>query len=315
MTVRILLVLMAATLFSEGTVRAQPNVGTDLTTVGYPVADLVVPVTANPKAEKVTTNEKELMAHIRKKVAPATWEQTGGQGSMRYERKGYVLHIRQTAKIHAELKSFLDQLLREQVSVEARIVMVSERFFEESKIQWTQKDGISSALLDDLMVFRFLEAVQGDRAAHITQFPKITMFDGQEAKVGGDFHARFLPTISTDRRHVTLQAEISQKQPSSTEIKLAIVAKVPDQRTVAILAGTVMAEVLRTETTSPLSRVPYVNRLVRNVGYSRESARLIVLLTPRIIREEEMVEVVPLRTKMQAEDNGKFPVIIPQGGK
>jgi hypothetical protein len=320
MTIRTLLVLLAATLLSEGIARAQPS---DLSTVAYPVADLVVPISTNRPGEKITTSENELMAHLRKKVAPATWEQAGGQGSMRYERKGYVLHVRQSAKVHAELKSFLDNLLREQVSIEVRLVTISEKGLEElensgsgwSRIQWTQKNGIASALLDDVKLLRFLESVQGDRAAHIMQMPKITMFDGQEAKIGGGFEARLLPAISLDQRHVTLQAEISQTNPSYPEIKLAVVAKVPDQRTVAIVAGTMMTEV-RTETASPLlSRIPYVNRLARNVGWSRDSVRVIVLLTPRIIREEESADVQPLRTRFQAEDNGKFPLIQPQGGK
>jgi type II secretory pathway component GspD/PulD (secretin) len=227
--------------------------------------------------------------------------------------------------------------------------MASEKAFEDSerlRIQWTKKDGIESAPLDELQLFRFLEFVQGDRAAHIMQFPKITLFDGQEASndsgithvvQGVDFQeqdgkpsmvakkelvfsgtrARFLPAISTDRRSVTLQAEISQTghrefDSKAPEFKLAIVAKVPDGRTVAILAGSMLAEV-RTESASPLSRIPYVNRLVRNVGYSRETVKVIVLLTPRIIREEEPVDVQPLRTKMQPEDNGKFPLILPQG--
>jgi type II secretory pathway component GspD/PulD (secretin) len=360
MTIRTLLVLLTTAPFFAGIALAQPQPEYDLTTVVYPVADLVFPISAHGKAEKIATSENELMAHLRKKVAPASWEQTGGQGSIRYERKGYVLHVRQTAKVHAELKAFLDQLLREQVSVEVRIVSVSEKALEGlegPESQWTKKDGITSALFDDLRLYKFLESVQGDRAAHIMQMPKITMYDGQDAMVhagiwtefvGVEFQekdgkpamvsknekgflgtqARFLPTISADRRHVTLQAEINEKsrrepaatadgkmQPAFNELKLAVVAKVPDQRTVAILAGTMIADVLRSETSSPLlSRIPYVSRLVRTAGYSRESVKLIVLLTPRIIREEEMAEVGPLRAKIQAHDNGKFPLIVPSNG-
>lgn len=325
MTVRTLLVLLISAFVCEGTAFAQSNAGSELMTVAYSVADLVVPISANRKVEKITTSENELMAHLRKKVAPATWEQAGGQGSMRYEPKGYGLHVRQTPKVHAELKSFLKQLLREQVSVEVRIVSVSAEELERLGMDWTNKDGIMSALLDDLKLYRFLEAVQGNRAAHIMQMPKITLFDGQDATVSGGVQARLLPTISADRRHVTVQAELSQKNqsdvdgkiqpydPTLNDFKLAVVAKVPDQRTVAILAGTVTTEV-RTEY-SPVSRIPYVNRLFRNVGWSRDSVRLIVLMTPRIIREEEMTEVQPLRTKIQAEDNGKFPLILPQGGQ
>src|ERR1043165_5721690 len=131
MTVRTLLALLTATLLPEGIALAQPTAKNDLTTFSYPVAELVVPIAANRTVEKITTSENELMAHICKKVAPATWEQAGGSGSMRYEPTGYLLHVRQTPDVHARLKSFLAQLLREQVSVEVRIVSVTERALEE----------------------------------------------------------------------------------------------------------------------------------------------------------------------------------------
>ncbi len=358
MTIRSLLVLLNAAILSASVDLAQTQAGDDLTTISYPVVDLVVPMSAHRHGELLRTSENELMAHIRKMVAPATWEQAGGQGSMRYEREGYVLHVRQTAKVHAELKRLLGAILREQVSVEMRIASISETTFEElassgwngsngmplpgrGTIQWTTKDGIASALLDDLKLYKFLESVQGDRRAHIMQMPKLTVFDGQEAKVstgvwmtavGVNFQeqegkpamtskndkvflgtqARILPTISVDRRHVSVQAEISQP-----EFKLAVVAKVPKQQTVAIVAGTAFAEVI-TETPSSLSRIPYVNRLVRTVGWSRDSVKLIVLLTPRIVGTEETVETVevqPLRIGFQAEDNSKFPLIHSQGEK
>ena len=359
MTIRTHLIFLMAALFSEGFALAQTKAEDDLTTASYPVADLVVPISVQGKADKLKTSENELMAHIRKLVAPASWEQAGGPGSMRYECEGYVLHVRQTAEVHAELKAFLGTLLREQVSVEVRIASISETTFEElassggnrsngmpmpgrGMIQWTTNDGIESALLDDLKLYKFLESVQGDRRAHIMQMPKVTLFDGQQVKVntgvwmtamGVDFQekegkpamtskndkvflgtqARFLPTISKDGQHVTVQAEISQP-----EFKLAVVAKVPKQRTVAIVAGTAVVEE-RTETTSPLlGRIPYVSRLVRNVGWSRDSVKLIVLLTPRIVGAEERAEtaeVQPLRGGFQAADNGKFPLIQVQGEK
>jgi hypothetical protein len=141
------------------------------------------------------------------------------------------------------------------------------------------------------------------------------LFEGQEAAIGVKDQAlvRVLPTLSADQRHITVQMDLDlknlQTEPPLDEIKLAVTAKVPDQRTVAIVAGTRLADV-RTETSSPLARVPYVNRLVRTVGYSREAVKVIVLLTPRIVREEESAEVRPLRGRIQAQDDGKFPLIV-----
>jgi type II secretory pathway component GspD/PulD (secretin) len=328
MSIRTLLVLLAVTLFVEETARAQPNAEKDATTIAYPVGDWVVPISTNRNGEQIiATSENELMARIRKQVAPATWEQAGGNGSMRYERQGFKLLVRQSPKVHAELKDFLAKLRREQVSIEVRIVTVSAKALEELRggwaIHWTKKEGVESALLDEAKLYRFLETVQGDRAAHIMQLPKITLFDGQVATAGWGIQARLLPAISADRRYVTVQTEISRVNqrdadilpPGINKLKLAVAAKVPDQRTVAILAGTALAEI-RVETPSLLSSVPYVSRLVHNVGISREPVMTIVLLTPRIVREEDagdVSEVRPLRNGIQAEENGRFPLIRTNG--
>ena len=82
-----------------------------MTTIAYPVADLVIPLSAVRDSEKIATQETELMDRILKKVAPKSWDRAGGAGSMRFDAKGgYRLHVRQTPAVHAELKSFLEKL-------------------------------------------------------------------------------------------------------------------------------------------------------------------------------------------------------------
>ena len=49
------------------------------------------------------------------------------------------------------------------------------------------------AFLSDIQVFMFLEAVQGDRRAHIMQAPKISVYNGQQATIGG---IMLRPTVS-----------------------------------------------------------------------------------------------------------------------
>jgi general secretion pathway protein D len=39
-----------------------------------------------------------------------------------------------------------------------------------------------------------------------------------------------------------------------------------------------------------LSKIPYINRLFKNVGYGRETDSLLVMVTPRIIVQEEEEE-------------------------
>jgi hypothetical protein len=249
---------------------------------------------------------------------------------MRYESKGFILHVRQTPKVHAELKAFLAGLMREQVSIEVRILLVSEGTYENAPGRWAKKTSLEYTLLDDVGVYRWLERVQGDRHAHVMQFPKFTVYDGQEYKTGGVLSApscRIQPTISKDRQHVTLQAVIENKCEKENEkpaegpvicdfdFKLAVTAKVPDQRTVAFLAGTTSIDVKTEESPAILSRIPYANRLVRNVGYSKQSMRVIVLLSPRILREEEVLEVRPFNGTFQPPADGKFPLMLPHTGK
>src|SRR5205085_6254795 len=118
--------------------------GCDLTTMAYSVADLVIPINAVREGDNISTDDAELMDRILKKVAPQSWDRAGGAGSMRFDAKGgYLLHVRQTPAVHAELKTFLEKSQRGQVSLELRIVQVSERFgframLDNWHIQWKE---------------------------------------------------------------------------------------------------------------------------------------------------------------------------------
>ena len=52
---------------------------------------------------------------------------------------------------------------------------------------------LGMAFLSDIQVYMFLEAVQGDRRAHIMQAPKLTVFNGQQATITGSM---VRPTVS-----------------------------------------------------------------------------------------------------------------------
>jgi general secretion pathway protein D len=39
-----------------------------------------------------------------------------------------------------------------------------------------------------------------------------------------------------------------------------------------------------------LSKIPYINRLFKNVGYGRDAESLLIMVTPRIIIQEEEEE-------------------------
>ena len=62
---------------------------------------------------------------------------------------------------------------------------------------------------------------------------------------------------------------------------------VPDGGTV-LLGGLKTLSEARNEFGPPiLSKIPYIDRLFRNIGYGREAQSLMIMVTPRIIIQEE----------------------------
>jgi type II secretory pathway component GspD/PulD (secretin) len=216
------------------------------------------------------------------------------------------------------------------------------------------------AFFSDLQVFMFLEAVQGDRRAHIMQAPKLTVFNGQQATIGGlmfrptvtglnpaalgngqiimtpnitqipfGLTMTVQPVVSPDRRFIRLNVSPQAAQgtqdpagaiviavpgsvgqapldggavqvpfannplnvtivPTNTNLFLAnTTVNVPDGGTVLLGGFKFLAEE-RSEYGPPvLSKIPYISRLFRNVGWSRDGSTLIYLITARVIMVEE----------------------------
>lgn len=221
------------------------------------------------------------------------------------------------------------------------------------------------AILSDIEVFLFLNAVQGDDRTNVLQAPKVTLFNGQQAYVSdtsqrpfvtsvipvvGDFAAAYQPVIvvlsegtslsvqavvSPDRRfcrltlvpffsqigdvetftftgRVTTDTGTNIQDPANpnnnnpiqnnqqrtvegTTVQLptfafttvATTVSVPDGGTV-LLGGVKRLREGRRERGVPLlSKVPYVSRLFRNVGIGRDAQSLMMMVTPRIIIQEE----------------------------
>jgi hypothetical protein len=85
------------------------------------------------------------------------------------------------------------------------------------------------------------------------------------------------------------------QQPQISTSKVAATVSVPDGGTV-LLGGLKKVQETRQECGPPdLSKIPYVSRLFKNVGYARETQEVLVLVTPRIIvsEEEETRKPVP----------------------
>jgi general secretion pathway protein D len=230
-----------------------------------------------------------------------------------------------------------------------------------------QDGGLSLGLafLNDIQVFMFLEAAQGDRRSNIMQAPKVTMFNGQVVTLtitdqqffltdvqlavpANGNQLFFVPNnapyplgiaitvtavVSADRRFVRINPSITMtnlasatvplfpvqivvpqffdgpgnnsstftqpqvfqmffQQPTFTTISINTTVNVPDGGTV-LLGGLKTLSEGRNEYGPPiLGKIPYLSRLFRNTAYGRESQSLMIMVTPRIIINEEEEQVL-----------------------
>jgi Flp pilus assembly secretin CpaC len=270
-------------------------------TVVYHVADLVIPADTRPitvsigqevevsrPKKKAKTIEDRLIECITKEIAPETW---GKQGKIEYHAAGMSLVVAHTSAVHKKIADLLANLRREQdvnVCLELRMVSVSEQTFERIGVDFEPKNG---AFLDQDGLRNVLEVAQGDRRTNIMQAPKVTCLNSQRVnfRLAGDGNPVALsvtPTISADRRFVRLKVRLCRDGAEDEKVK----AVLADGCSVA-LPGWAVTRETRQETAVPfLSRVPYVNRLFRNVGYGRETEKVFLMVTPRVIVHEDAAE-------------------------
>jgi general secretion pathway protein D len=119
----------------------QPDASPQLTQVVYPVADLVVPIDMG-NGPKQDTQEDRLVQLVSSAVAPASWKQQGGPGTLQYHPHGMALVVVQTPQVHEQVVHLLKALRRLQeveVAVELRVVTVSP----EMAAEFRTKNGLS----------------------------------------------------------------------------------------------------------------------------------------------------------------------------
>jgi type II secretory pathway component GspD/PulD (secretin)/tetratricopeptide (TPR) repeat protein len=218
------------------------------------------------------------------------------------------------------------------------------------------------AFLNDIQVYMFMEAAQGNRRVNVMQAPKLTLFNGQTSTmtiadtqffvtsvtvVSVNGQLVFIPNntplpgtpdtnfaitiqgvVSADRRFVRLNLPVTMaaqsgavvplfpittfvtpvfeggsqgqpipftqflQQPSFTTLNINTTVVCPDGGTV-LLGGLKTLHEGRNEYGPPfLSKIPYLNRLFKNVGIGRETRHIMIMVTPRIIinSEEEIFQ-------------------------
>jgi general secretion pathway protein D len=175
-----------------------------LGTVTYAVADLVVPVEMEPSEKKAqpTTREADLMQLLRTTVAPQSWSEKGGPASMQYFPLGMGLVVVQTAERHEQIKAMLNDLRRLQdieIAVNIRLVSLTDDAKEKFQAVTSNKDSQGHYRLTESQLQDFMKYVQQDRSSNVMQAPKLTVFNGQRAKIAITDQQNFLTRINVSR--------------------------------------------------------------------------------------------------------------------
>jgi hypothetical protein len=272
--------LLSAVLLSAGVGRAGES---KLEQRVYAVSDLVIAVknvekndkTAAPSycwmvsgktkpgnriAKGAATCEDRLIKLITNTIAPRSWAEQGGPGTIDYHPLTMALVINQTPDVQDQIADLLAALRRlhdMEVSVEVRFVTITKEMLAD-----LQQKGLlgeqdkkkhshgNVTFLDDGGVMRFMEAIQGDMHTNVMQAPKMTMFNGQNATFNAtdeqffvtgleiahcDDHIEYRPktetiplgvrmslrpVVSADRRFVQLHLDAKMNDLVSSDVPL-----------------------------------------------------------------------------------------------
>jgi hypothetical protein len=282
--------LLAHAAFGAGPPCPEPR------TVVYAVADLVVPpdtrpltISIGPEAKatrprkQLPTTQGQLIRRITTAVAPGTW----GEGGIEYRAKDMTLVVTHAPAVQKQVADLLSGLRRGQevnVCLEVWLVSMSEETFERIGVDFEPKKGAS---LGQDKLRGVLETAQGDRRTNILQTPKVTCFDGQRVNLrlaveGTNVALSITPTVAADRRSVGLNVRLRRDGAEDGKVK----ATLADGCSFALPGWSVVRETRQEFGPPVLSRIPYVNRLFRNVSYGRESEKVFLMVTPRVIVHE-----------------------------
>jgi hypothetical protein len=308
MSLRLLSVPLLVALLAASQVGAEtPATRQEIRT--FQVADLVVPIQAPGARENVQTQEESLIKLITTTIAPRTWQDKGGQGTIDYHPLNLSLVVNQTPDVQEQIVRLLASLRRLQereVLLEARFLWVPSNFSERLGVTLARA-GKGPYTLNDVELFLLMEAVQGDPRASVMQAGRMLALDKQvmrvrlgdaggllqgarrisangnevaaPARTGLDFSVR--PGILSDRRAVVLETTAKLTSGSTDLAQLALDRKVvaPDGGTVVLKAWKVQREAAQENPT--LAALPYVGPLFRTESRT-ETYDVLLLLTPRI---------------------------------
>jgi hypothetical protein len=147
------------------------------------------------------------MKLVKGMVRPYTWDELGGTGTLSFYEIGGALVVKNSPEVVAEVRDLLDSLRRLQeksIAVECRLLSVPagfgrSRVFGDSR---GEMDAGAVAFLTAAQTEGLLRDVERDAGATVTQFPKVTLFNGQTVETGcGDGTVQTFATGLDVRSH------------------------------------------------------------------------------------------------------------------
>jgi type II secretory pathway component GspD/PulD (secretin) len=145
------------------------------------------------------TLENRLIGTIMHTIAPKTWSERGGPGTIHYHPLTLSLVVNQTPEVQEQIEGLLAALRRQQemeVAVEVKIIELGDDQYQSltadgllddessqgvKQVAHTERGGV--AFLDDAGVRRLMENIQGDVRTNVVQAPKLTAFNGQTSQI------------------------------------------------------------------------------------------------------------------------------------
>jgi type II secretory pathway component GspD/PulD (secretin) len=124
---------MSATSMQNGESVGAPSGPVSITQSKTPPAVTGNPVASTRSPGQTSTMEELLIRLITNTVAPSSWAEVGGPGTIDYFPLGMALVINQTPDVQEQVQELLDALRRLQdleISVEVRMIDLEEAFFE-----------------------------------------------------------------------------------------------------------------------------------------------------------------------------------------
>jgi RNA polymerase sigma factor (sigma-70 family) len=178
--------------------------------VVYNVADLVVPIPCLDDGDGAKTKERWLIEKITRTIAPQSWQDQGGAGSIEYYPMGLALVVKQAPEIQTRVNQLLESLRRFQdiqIAIETRIVTIRKDSLPKLRnvIAGLKADG--HVILNEAEAFALLEKAKADKCS-LLQTPKVTIFPGQRMEVGTeDVTMKYSALVAANLHHVELDVK------------------------------------------------------------------------------------------------------------